>query len=231
MQFEAKFHDRHEAGIILAEQLSDYKGRENLVVLALPRGGVPVGFEVAKELGAPLDVFIVRKLGVPGQEEFAFGAIASGGVRVLNEDLVRALRMPEEMIERVAAREQAEVERRERMYRGNRPQPDIKGRSVIIVDDGLATGATMRAAVKALKSMEPKEIVVAVPVASRQACDEFKEQADVWAVCSVTPEPFYGVGIWYYDFSQTTDEEVNSLLAVAAENVSKERSRSASHNG
>jgi putative phosphoribosyl transferase len=149
MQFEAKFHDRHEAGIILAEQLSDYKGRENLVVLALPRGGVPVGFEVAKELGAPLDVFIVRKLGVPGQEEFAFGAIASGGVRVLNEDLVRALRMPEEMIERVAAREQAEVERRERMYRGNRPQPDIKGRSVIIVDDGLATGASRSGCVQA----------------------------------------------------------------------------------
>jgi len=157
----------------------------------------------------------VRKLGVPGQEEFGFGAIASGGTRFVNEEVVRALRMPEAIVERVIAREEAEVQRRERLYRGDRPEPELNGRLVIIVDDGLATGSTMRAAVTALKTRDPKLIIVAVPVASEQACEDFKHEADVMSVCAVTPEPFYGVGMWYRDFSQTTDEEVRQLLGSA----------------
>jgi len=221
MLFEPKFKDRQEAGIVLSEQLTEYANRGDVIVLALPRGGVPVAFEVAKRLTLPLDVFIVRKLGVPGQEELAFGAIASGGVQVLNDDLVHALRLPPEMIDRVAKREQIELKRRERSFRGERPPPNVADKTVIIVDDGLATGATMRAAVKALKTQQPKMIVVAVPVASKQACDEFREPADVWAVCAVTPEPFYGVGMWYQNFEQTTDAEVKALLAAAGNNLSK----------
>lgn len=216
-----RFRDRTEAGRVLAEHLASYAGRPDVMILALPRGGVPVAYEVAKVLGAPLDVFIVRKLGVPGQEELAFGALASGGIRVLNDDLVSALRIPEQMIERVAERERTELERREKLYRGNRAAIEVGGKTVIVVDDGLATGASMRAAVKALKIRGPKEIVVAVPVAARQTCDEFRHEANVWAVCALTPEPFYGVGLWYEDFSQTTDEEVQKLLADAAARAAK----------
>jgi putative phosphoribosyl transferase len=184
-------------------------------VLALPRGGVPVAFEVAEALHAPLDIFLVRKLGVPGQEELAMGAIATGGVRVLNEDVVRYLNIPGEVIDAVATDEQRELERRERAYRGDRPAPDACGRTVILVDDGLATGSTMRAAAAALRRQQPARIVVAVPVASAQTCDEFRREVDD-IVCTVTPEPFHGVGMWYQDFSQTTDEEVRELLKRAS---------------
>ena len=215
MWYTPKFRDRSVAGRVLAEELKVYAGRTDVMVLALPRGGVPVAFEVAKALGAPLDVFLVRKLGVPGQEELAFGAIASGGVRVFNEDLLRVLHLSKETVDRITAREESELERREQLYRHGRSPIDVRGKIVLIVDDGLATGATMRAAVKALKQLGPKEIVVAVPVASKQTCDEFKLEADVWSVCAVTPEPFYGVGMWYEDFSQTTDADVQRLLASA----------------
>jgi predicted phosphoribosyltransferase len=183
-------------------------------VLALPRGGVPVAFEVAEALHAPLDIFLVRKLGVPGHEELAMGAIATGGVRVLNEDVVGYLNINDEVIERVAAREQRELERRERVYRGGRAAPDVRGRTVILVDDGLATGSTMRAAAAALRLQRPARIIVAVPVAAPQTCDEFRTEVDE-IVCAATPEPFRGVGLWYEDFSQTTDEEVRELLARA----------------
>jgi putative phosphoribosyl transferase len=206
------FANRAEAGKILAAKLETPARRANTIVLALPRGGVPVAFEIAERLDAPLDVLIVRKLGVPGQKEFAFGAIASGGARVLNEEIIRALRLPESVIEKVTRREQAELERRERLYRGARPFPDLRGQTVIIVDDGLATGATMKAAIRALKTEKPKEIIVAVPVGSSDTCRRLRSEADVWCVCAVTPEPFYGVGMWYEDFSQTTDAEVIELL-------------------
>ena len=209
------FQHRTEAGQLLATKLSAFKDRSDLLVLALPRGGVPVGFEVAMALHAPLDVFLVRKLGVPGHEELAFGAIATGGVRVLNEDVVSSLQMSEDQIEAVATREQVELERRERAYRGSRPAPNPSGQTVILVDDGLATGATMLAAARALRQEHPKEIVVGVPVASPQACDEFQPEVDE-IVCAVTPEPFYAVGVWYEDFTQTTDEEVHELLDRAA---------------
>ena len=206
------FRDRGEAGRLLATQLAAYAGRPDMLVLALPRGGVPVGFEVARALGAPLDVFVVRKLGVPGHEELAMGAIATGGVRILNEELVRALGIPDHLIEAVAATEQEELARRERLYRGNRPPPDVRGRTVILVDDGLATGATMQAAINALRQQQPARIVVAVPIAAPETCDHLKTEADD-VVCAVTPEPFYAVGLWYEDFSQTTDDEVRDLLA------------------
>jgi putative phosphoribosyl transferase len=209
------FQDRREAGRLLASKLSGFKNRSDVLVLVLPRGGVPVGFEVAVALDAPLDVFLVRKLGVPGHEELAFGAIATGGVRVLNQDVVQSLRMSQDQIEAVATREQAELERRERTYRGGRPAPDPAGRTVILVDDGLATGATMLAAARALRQENPKAVVVGVPVASPQACDEFRPEVDE-IVCAVTPEPFYAVGVWYQDFTQTTDEEVHQLLEQAA---------------
>ncbi len=227
-RYEPRFNDRKEAGQVLAEHLGAYRGRGDVVVVGLPRGGVPVAYEVAKALGAPLDVFIVRKLGVPGQEELAFGAIASGGVMVLNSDLVSALRLPGELIDRVAEREKAELVRRETLYRHGRRAMEISGKAVIVVDDGLATGATMRAAVMALKKLGPREIVVAVPVAAKQTCDEFKHEANVWAVCAMTPEPFYGVGMWYADFSQTTDDEVRRILATADANFGEE---SAGHGG
>jgi predicted phosphoribosyltransferase len=209
------FRDRREAGRFLARKLTEYADRPDVLVLALPRGGVPVAFEVAQALHAPLDVFLVRKIGLPGHEELAMGAIASGGVRVLNNDVVRALGIPEDVIETVAAAEQQELERRERIYRGDRPPPDVRGRAVILVDDGLATGSTMRAAVAALRRQGPARIVVAVPVGARESCAEFECEADD-VICARTPEPFYAVGLWYGDFSQTTDEEVHDLLERAA---------------
>ena len=184
-------------------------------MLALPRGGVPVAFEVAKYLAAPLDIFLVRKLGVPGHEELAMGAIATGGVRVVNDSVVGYLGISGEVIDAVAADEQRELERRERAYRDDRPAPDVRGRTVILVDDGLATGSTMRAAAAALRQQGPASIVVAVPVSSPETCDEFRSEVDD-IVCAVTPRPFRGVGMWYEDFSQTTDEEVRELLASAA---------------
>jgi erythromycin esterase-like protein/predicted phosphoribosyltransferase len=206
------FHDRAEAGRQLAAKLAAYTNRPDVLVLGLPRGGVPVAYEVARALGAPLDVFIVRKLGVPGYEELAMGAVATGGVRVLNEALVKRLGIPDYVIEAVAAREQEELKRRERLYRGGLPPPDVRGRTVILVDDGLATGATMQAAIRALRQQHPARIVVAVPIASREACEELREEVDD-VICAVTPEPFHAVGLWYEDFSQTTDQEVREILA------------------
>jgi predicted phosphoribosyltransferase len=205
------YRDRTEAGERLAERLTDYANRVDVLVLALPRGGVPVAYEVARALRAPLDIFLVRKLGVPGHEELAMGAIATGGVRVLNEDVVDYLRVPGEVIDAVAADEQRELERRERLYRGTRPAPDVRGKTVILVDDGLATGSTMRAAAAALRQQHPARIVVAVPVSAPETCDEYRMGVDE-IVCAVTPEPFQAVGLWYEDFSQTTDDEVRSLL-------------------
>jgi predicted phosphoribosyltransferase len=209
------FLDRRDAGRRLAVELSDYADQNDLLVLALPRGGVPVAYEVARALHAPLDVFMVRKLGVPGYEELAMGAIATGGLRVLDEDLIRMLDLPREVIERVTATEMRELERREREYRGDRPPLDVRGRTVILIDDGLATGSTMRAAIAALKKEGAKRIVVAVPVAPPETCESLKAQVDD-VVCAVTPEPFRAVGLWYRDFSQTTDEEVRDLLASTA---------------
>jgi predicted phosphoribosyltransferase len=213
---EGNFPDRAEAGRVLGTKLSKYAGRDDVVVLGLPRGGVPVAYEVARALRVPLDVFIVRKLGVPGFEELAVGAIASGGVRVLNEDVVRALPNANEIIEAVTQRETAEVERREQSYRGGRPAPELQGKTVILIDDGLATGATMRAAVKALQRRGAAKIVVAVPVGPPDTCKEFEDEADE-VVCASAPEFFQAVGQYYEDFSQTSDEEVRDLLARAAE--------------
>ena len=207
------FKDRRHAGAQLAEKLTEYAGRDDVVVLGLARGGVPVAFEVARRLRLPLDVFVVRKLGVPGQEELAFGAIAPGGTRVLNSELVRVLGITESMIQRINDREQTELERRERLYRGLGSPAKIRGKTVIIVDDGLATGATMHAAVRAVRGFEPKEIVVAAPVCARETAAEFENEADTVCICSITPEPFYGVGMWYRDFSQTGDDEVRALLS------------------
>ncbi len=209
------FKDRTEAGRDLAGWLSNLAGREDVIVLALPRGGIRVAFEVAEALGAPLDVFLVRKLGVPGQEELAMGAIASGGVRVLNDDVVSWFGISDETIESVTARERREMERRERVYRGNRPTPDISGRTVILVDDGLATGTTMRAAVAALRVHRPARIIVAVPTAPPDACDMVGSEVDE-IICATTPEPFWAVGAWYDDFPQTSDQEVRELLERAA---------------
>lgn len=211
--FSKIFRNRSDAGKFLATKLTDYANRTDVVVLALPRGGVPVAYEVAQKLKAPLDVFVVRKLGVPGFSELAMGAIASGGVRVLNEDVISYLDIQEPVIDQVAAMELRELQRRERLYRGARPPLDVRGRTVIIVDDGLATGSTMRAAVKALRQMQAKKIVVAVPVGARETCDSFNEDVDTLAVCAITPTIFHAVGMWYQDFSQTTDEEVRDLLA------------------
>ena len=210
-----RFRDRAEAGRLLAEQLRRYAGRDDVIVLALPRGGVPVGYEVAKALGAPLEVFVVRKLGVPGHQELAMGAIATGGVLVLNEELVRALGIGRAAIERVVGQEMRELERREEAYRGGREPPDLRGKTVIVVDDGLATGSTMRAAALAVRQHEPARVVVGVPVAAAETCDEFRDDVDE-VVCAVTPRPFGAVGLWYEDFSQTSDEDVRELLAQAA---------------
>jgi putative phosphoribosyl transferase len=208
------FRDRRDAGQVLATRLSHYAYRPDVLVLALPRGGVPVGFEVAKALDAPLDVFLVRKLGVPGHEELAFGALAMGGVRVLNEQVVRELHLPQSVIDAVTASEERELARRDERYRDGRPLPDVRGRIVILVDDGLATGSTMRAAVAALRQQGPSRIVVAVPVAAPPTCEALRAEADE-VVCAVTPEPFWAVGLWYEDFSQTSDEEVRALLQQA----------------
>jgi predicted phosphoribosyltransferase len=210
------FRDRAEAGKLLGEEVARrLRGKTaDAVVLALPRGGVPVGFEVARALGAPLDVFIVRKLGMPGHEELAMGAIASGGVRVLNREVLDMMPVPERIIDAVAEREQRELERREREYRGARPPLDVAGKTVVVVDDGLATGSTMRAAVRALRRMKPRSIIVAVPVGARETCAEFRTEVDD-VVCLRTPDPFQAVGLWYDDFEQTTDEEVHDLLGRA----------------
>src|SRR5438270_5810895 len=216
---EGVFPNRAEAGRVLAEKLTQYAGRDDVIVLGLPRGGVPVAYEVAQALRVPLDVFIVRKLGVPGFEELAVGAIASGGVRVLNEDVARALPNADEIIESVTAKETAELQRREQSYRDGRPAPELVGRTVILIDDGLATGATMRAAVKALRQRGAAKIVVAVPVGPPETCKEFENEADE-VVCATAPEHFHAVGQYYEDFSQTTDEEVRELLARAADDPS-----------
>jgi putative phosphoribosyl transferase len=205
------FRDRRDAGVQLAAQLGSYAGDPSVVVLGLPRGGVPVAYQVARALRAPLDIFVVRKLGVPGHRELAMGAIASGGVRVLNQEVVKALRIPDPMIDTVAASEEQELERQQRVYRGDLPFPDLTGRTVIVVDDGLATGSTMRAAVRALRQMHPARIVVAAPVAAAETCRSLAKEADE-VVCVSTPEAFHAVSMWYEEFSQTTDEEVRFLL-------------------
>ena len=201
------FADRLEAGRVLASALTRYANRDDVVVLGLPRGGVPVAREVARALGAPLDVFLVRKLGTPGHRELAMGAIASGGVRVLNDDVIRWYGLTPDVVDDVAAEEQRELERREQIYRGDRPPPAVADRIVILVDDGLATGSTMKAAVDAVRLLHPARVVVAVPVGAAETCRELSQRADE-VVCARTPEPFSAVGLWYEDFSQTTDEEV-----------------------
>jgi putative phosphoribosyl transferase len=209
------FANRIEAGKRLAHRLEQYRGLENAIVLALPRGGVPVASEVAAELDLPLDIFMVRKLGVPGHDEFAFGSIASGGVRYVNREVVNRLRLSPDVIDQVTRREERELERREMLYRGDEPPPDLVGRSVIVVDDGLATGATMTAAIRAIKRSDPRAIIVAVPVCAPETCRELQNNVDVWCVCVYASEPFLAVGAWYKDFDQTTDTEVRELLAKA----------------
>jgi putative phosphoribosyl transferase len=210
----SRFRNRIDAGRQLAAALAKYANRPDVIVLGLPRGGIPVAAEVARALHVPLDVFVVRKLGVPGHEEYAMGAIASGGVRLLNRRTVAAAGLTPAQVESVTAAERAELERRERSYRGDRPFPDLTGKTIILVDDGLATGASMRAAIEALRQERPARIVVAVPVAAPETCQAFRHVADE-IVCAATPEPFYAVGRWYDDFSQTTDQEVHELLASA----------------
>lgn len=211
MSDDQTFRDRVEAGRVLAGDLWKYRGRRDALVLALPRGGVPVGYEVALALGLPLDVFLVRKLGAPGFTELAMGAIASGGVTVLNSEVIRSLDVPPAEVREAAARERAELRRRERLYRRGRPMIEVAGKSVLLVDDGLATGSTMRAAVAAVRRLGPERVVVAVPVAAPASCEEMKAVADE-CVCAVRPQPFRAVGLWFHDFSQTTDEEVCDLL-------------------
>jgi putative phosphoribosyl transferase len=207
-----RLRNRTEAGQMLASLLTDYANRPDVLVLGLPRGGVPVAFEVAKALNVPLDICLVRKLGVPGHKELAMGAIASGGIRVLNYDVVSWLGISSNTIDEVAAKEQRELERRDRVYRGDRTQSDVSNRTIILVDDGIATGSTMRAAIAILQQQQPEQIVVAVPVAPAQTCKELKSEVDK-VVCLMTPEPFYAIGLWYENFEQTTDEEVRELLA------------------
>ncbi len=209
------FRDRTDAGRQLAAKLHAFADRADVLVLALPRGGVPVAFEVSQALRAPLDVFLVRKLGLPGQPELAMGAIATGGVRVVNDEVVDRLDIPAEVIDAVAQEELRELARRERDYRGERPAPDVRGKTVILVDDGLATGSTMRAAVAALRHQAPARIVVAVPVGAAETCADLQTEADE-VVCARMPEPFFAVGLWYEDFAQTTDAEVRELLEAAA---------------
>jgi len=212
---KTQFVNRREAGEELAIKLTAYADRPEVLVLALPRGGVPVGFAVARALHVPLDVFLVRKLGVPGHEELAMGAVASGGVRVLNPDVVEMLRIPASLIDTVADRELQEIERREQQYRARRPAVEVQGRTLILVDDGLATGATMRAAVTALRQCRPARVIVAVPTAASETCADLRTEVDE-VVSARTPEPFYAVGMWYDDFTQVSDEEVRDLLAAAA---------------
>jgi len=208
----ARFQNRTEAGQQLATRLKPYANRPDVLVLGLPRGGVPVAYEVAKTLNAPLDLCLVRKLGVPGHKELAMGAIASGGVRVLNYDVISWLGISGTTIDAVAARELQELQRRDRVYRGDRPVPNIRDRIVILVDDGIATGSTMRAAISVLKPQQPASLIVAVPVAPPETCDVIRAEVDE-VVCLMIPEMFYAIGLWYEDFSQTTDEEVRDLLA------------------
>jgi predicted phosphoribosyltransferase len=216
MRDDEPFRDRTEAGRELGKAVLTRLGsHDDIMVLALPRGGVPVGYEVARALGAPLDVFLVRKLGFPGHEEFAMGAIASGGVRVLNEEAFRDYPVPMHLVDAAVQREMVELERREKSYRGSRPHPDLRNKTVVVVDDGLATGSTMRAAVRALRQMNPRAIVVAVPVAARQTCNEFRAEVDD-ILCLRTPEPFQAVGLWYENFDQTSDDEVHELLDRAS---------------
>ena len=205
------FIDRRSAGRVLASRLAQYAGRNDVVVLALPRGGVPVGYEVASALGVPMDVFLVRKLGTPGHRELAMGAIASGGVRVLNEDVVHWYGISESAIERIAREEQEELDRRERAYRDNRPLPDLTNKIVILIDDGLATGSTMRAAAQAVRAHRPDRVIVAVPVGAGETCAELAAVADE-VICAMMPEPFSAVGQWYLNFDQTDDDEVRQLL-------------------
>jgi putative phosphoribosyl transferase len=213
------FKDRKDAGQQLAKELTKY-ARSDAIVLALPRGGVPVAFEIALALNAVLDVFLVRKLGVPGHEELAMGAIASGGIRVMNPEVVTSLHISEAAIEQVAEQEQQELERRQHLYRDDLPAPNARERTVILIDDGLATGATMRVAVKALQQQQPARLVVGVPVSSPETCQEFESEVDE-IICAQTPRPFYSVGLWYDNFSQTTDEEVRELLDRAASNAQR----------
>ena len=208
------FRDRRHAGRVLAERLSEYTNRSDVIVLALPRGGVPVGFEVASALQAPLDVFVVRKLGVPGREELAMGAVASGGVRFVNEDVVRGLNLPPAAIEQAATNQAEEVARREQLYRDGRPFPDLRDLIVILVDDGLATGSSMRAAVCALRQQRPARIIAAIPVGAADTCRALRSEVDE-VICAIAPEPFYAVGQWYEEFSQTADGEVRDLLQRA----------------
>jgi predicted phosphoribosyltransferase len=215
-----RFRDRAEAGRQLAERLSPYAKRADVTVLALPRGGVPVAFEVARALSAPLDVFLVRKLGVPGHPELAMGAMASGGIRVLNDDLIRELGIPNAAIEEVAARERIELDRRQQLYRGGRAFPPLRDRTVVLVDDGLATGATMEAAVRAARQESPARVVVAAPVAARETVARLANVADD-VVCVATPEPFQAVGLWYEVFDQTSDEEVIDLLRRATADTNR----------
>lgn len=220
-----QLRDRTEAGQRLAEQLMVYAGQPDLLVLALPRGGVPVAYAIAQALQAPLDVFVVRKLGVPDQPELAFGAIASGGMRVLNDDVIWNLAIDEEMIDAVMTQEQAELTRREQRYRGERPPLVVRDKTVILVDDGVATGATMRAAIAALRAQQPAKILVAVGVAPPETCAELADEVDE-VVCLLQPDPFWAVGFWFDDFSATSDEEVRTLLAQAAANFARtERQR------
>jgi predicted phosphoribosyltransferase len=220
-------HDRREGGRVLARKLKAFAGRTDVVVLGLPRGGVPVAYEVASALHAPLDVFLVRKLGMPGAEELAFGALASGGLRLVDESLLRRYGVSAEEVERIAERERRELDRRERAYRGGRPPLPLRGRVVLLVDDGLATGSSMTAAILALRGVAPARIVAAAPVAPPDTCERLREIADT-VVCVLTPDPFEAVGRWYRDFDQTTDEEVRELLARArAERPEESESRSA----
>jgi predicted phosphoribosyltransferase len=212
------FANRREAGAELATRLRHYAGRNDVVVLALPRGGVPVAFEVAEALDAPLDIFLVRKIGMPGHREYAIGAIASGGVRFVSEEVVRAYDIPPAAIEAIAREEQEELERREREYRQGAPLTPLRGRLVILVDDGLATGSTMRAAVLAVRQHTPARVVVAVPVGAPSSCDEFADITDE-TICARTPEPFLAVGLWYRDFGETTDEDVRALLRAHAKRM------------
>lgn len=208
-----RYSDRRSAGQELADALQQFAGRDDVVVLGLPRGGVPVAHEVAKSLGAPLDVFVVRKIGMPGHEEFAIGAIASGGTRILDENLIHRYQLPELAIEAICRRERAELERRERLYREGRALINVAGRLVILVDDGLATGSTMRAASQAVRGLRPARIVVAAPVGAPETCRALARVAES-VICPFMPEPFAAVGLWYGDFSPTTDEEVRALLAM-----------------
>jgi predicted phosphoribosyltransferase len=216
------FADRRHAGTVLAGQLQQFAGNPDLVVLALPRGGVPVAVEVAQSLGAPMDVFVVRKLGMPGHPELAMGAIASGGVRVMNDYILNRYRPSASAIEAVLRAERAELERRERAYRNGRPPLPIEGRTVILVDDGLATGSTMRAAVLAIRRLRPSRVVVAVPVGAHETCDALRAIADE-VVCALMPEPFSAVGLWYGDFSQTTDDDVRQLLSSSDADATRKR--------